>query len=721
MLVQVTVWFGAFFIYLMTTGPVIQAGDSGELITAAYQLGIPHPPGYPLFVLWEKFWITCLPFGSVAFRATLGTAVAAALAVGAVVSALHQIGRRMGVPRAWLMWSLVSMGWTMAWSRTLWGEAVEAEVYTLHVLMLTAIGWMMTCRPRHVWAVAVLIGCGVAHHHSFLLTLPFLAWALWYQPVQHGGKTGALFLLSVGLGLSVYGVMMMRSLADPLMDWGNPDTFRGVLEHALRKQYGTISRMPRSWDLFVRQLTVVGHMVWAQMTPLGLVLSIAGGAWDLLRQSSDGYGGRGLTRWRGWGWGSVMLWLTWTLGVALLLNFPLTDELMETVEVFFIPAHVLMAVGAMFGLWWWMSGPRWWNRAGAGLVMCLLPIGTWWQNEGLNDRTRNFLAHDYAGNILQSIDEAGQLLTKGDNQMFPLAYAAWVDRLRSDVKIYDDYAYIFTGLYGNDFSELAEVDQSSRREERIRALWRYGERPLCYTAAAAVSLFPEVAGQLQGLVYCLVPSPGLRPPSPSTGEGWGEGGQLWRRYVQRGVDDPRIHKTYLTSNIAAQYHYFLGKYWLSQKALNPAKREFARATQTGYAMESMYNNVAVEYFDLQEYDEALRTLELARSMNPLKAEISWNIGTVQLVIGRYEEAIASYREAIRLKSNYVDAHLKLGEAYFGLGQKAKAIQATQEALRLNPNHAQALANLQRIKFAPSPHPSPIEGEGGRRLGEGGKP
>ena len=124
-------------------------------------------------------------------------------------------------------------------------------------------------------------------------------------------------------------------------------------------------------------------------------------------------------------------------------------------------------------------------------------------------------------------------------------------------------------------------------------------------------------------------------------------------------------------------------------------------------MESMYNNVAVEYFDLQAYDEALRTLELARTVNPLKAEISWNIGTVQLVVGRYADAVASYQEAIRLKSGYLEAYLKLGEAYFGLGQTGEAIQATQEVLRSNPRHVQALVNLRRFESAiPNPR-SPI--------------
>ena len=35
-------------IYYETLQPSVPGGDSGELVTEAYQLGLPHPPGYPL-------------------------------------------------------------------------------------------------------------------------------------------------------------------------------------------------------------------------------------------------------------------------------------------------------------------------------------------------------------------------------------------------------------------------------------------------------------------------------------------------------------------------------------------------------------------------------------------------------------------------------------------------------------------------------------------------
>ena len=68
-----------FFLYLLTLAPSVTFFDSGEFITAVSSLGTAHSPGYPLFVNYAKPF-TWLPFGSIAFRVNIATAVSAALA-----------------------------------------------------------------------------------------------------------------------------------------------------------------------------------------------------------------------------------------------------------------------------------------------------------------------------------------------------------------------------------------------------------------------------------------------------------------------------------------------------------------------------------------------------------------------------------------------------------------------------------------------------------------
>ena len=66
-------------LYVTTLAPTTAMWDASEYITAAYTLGIPHPPGNPLFVLLGRV-ASLLPFGNVAMRVNHLAAVSSALA-----------------------------------------------------------------------------------------------------------------------------------------------------------------------------------------------------------------------------------------------------------------------------------------------------------------------------------------------------------------------------------------------------------------------------------------------------------------------------------------------------------------------------------------------------------------------------------------------------------------------------------------------------------------
>ena len=72
---------GVLALYVVTLAPTTAMWDASEYITAAYTLGIPHPPGNPLFVLLGRV-ASLLPFGGVAYRVNLLAAVCSALAAG---------------------------------------------------------------------------------------------------------------------------------------------------------------------------------------------------------------------------------------------------------------------------------------------------------------------------------------------------------------------------------------------------------------------------------------------------------------------------------------------------------------------------------------------------------------------------------------------------------------------------------------------------------------
>src|SRR5690606_28497308 len=67
-------------VYLSTMSRTVGQADTFEFQVVAPQLGIAHPTGYPLYLLLGKLF-SLLPFGSVAWRINVGTAVLATIAL----------------------------------------------------------------------------------------------------------------------------------------------------------------------------------------------------------------------------------------------------------------------------------------------------------------------------------------------------------------------------------------------------------------------------------------------------------------------------------------------------------------------------------------------------------------------------------------------------------------------------------------------------------------
>ena len=117
----------AFFgLYVATLAPDVLAADSGELQVVAAQLGVAHPPGFPLYVMVAHLFTRLLPFVSPAYAVNLFSAVTSALTVGVVyLSAARLTGRRLpGLVAA------VALGT----ATTFWSQATTANVRSLTAL-----------------------------------------------------------------------------------------------------------------------------------------------------------------------------------------------------------------------------------------------------------------------------------------------------------------------------------------------------------------------------------------------------------------------------------------------------------------------------------------------------------------------------------------------------------------------------------------------------------
>jgi hypothetical protein len=216
--------------YVITLAPTVTFWDAGELIAAQKVLGIPHPPGTPLFVLIGHVWGTLFPFGEFAWRTNLLSAVLGAAAAGFWFLVLHEAAARRlrgaGEDGGTLLASATAAAGVVIASFTFtnWQNSVETEVYSIALFSIAAIAWTMmrwrarrgTARATHLLLlVAYLLGITIGNHLLGLLVGPaviaFMAAELRYHPAadptlrreewSHAAVMAGLWALLTGVGL----------------------------------------------------------------------------------------------------------------------------------------------------------------------------------------------------------------------------------------------------------------------------------------------------------------------------------------------------------------------------------------------------------------------------------------------------------------------------------------------------------------------------------------
>jgi hypothetical protein len=256
LLLLLVAFFGALYV---ASAPVsVQHGDTGELVTSAYFLRVPHPPGYPLWNLLYHLPVRYLgnnPF----YTAALVTVGISLLWLGGLF---------------WLFRSAAAFAAlaVLASSLVVWRYATLPDVFALHLffLLLMTAAFLDPARLRKPLFL-FLVALSVAHHHTVVLALPLVLYALWQV------RGPRVLLLASGflvLALSPY-LLLLKFHPEDYGSWGNLNGVGDVVDHFLRKEYGTFRLQRRdeaggSWTMFF--LERLGRDGWAYLGCLGFVL-----------------------------------------------------------------------------------------------------------------------------------------------------------------------------------------------------------------------------------------------------------------------------------------------------------------------------------------------------------------------------------------------------------------------------------------------------------------
>ena len=128
----------------------------------------------------------------------------------------------------------------------------------------------------------------------------------------------------------------------------------------------------------------------------------------------------------------------------------------------------------------------------------------------------------------------------------------------------------------------------------------------------------------------------------------------------------------------------------TQDELDELRRQLDEADREFLANQKFEDGLKCYY--AKDYDGAIRLYNEALDLNPNWDFAYNNLAMAYNDLGQYERAIADYDKAIELNPNDADFYFNRGGTYKNLKQFDRAIQDYNQALKLNPNDADTYNN-----------------------------
>ena len=207
-------------VYVLTMEPTGSLWDTGEFISCAYKLGIPHPPGAPLFIMLGRLFTLFTP-GDAAIGVNLLSALSSGFTIMFLFWTITHFGRRLvqkadeelqGNQLFTVMAAGVIGALAYTFSDSFWYSAVEGEVYALSSFFTAIVFWMIlkwehedsrageddvkrTQAERWIVLTFFMMGLSIGVHLLNLLTIPAIVMVYYfrrYKPTWTGGTIAFL-------------------------------------------------------------------------------------------------------------------------------------------------------------------------------------------------------------------------------------------------------------------------------------------------------------------------------------------------------------------------------------------------------------------------------------------------------------------------------------------------------------------------------------------------
>ncbi len=442
--------------------------DGGDLITAVVTGGVPHPTGYPTYLIIAS-WFLKIPFGSLAFRANVLSAVCTILAAFIVFQiVLGENGRISSALIASLSFGVFPL---------IWSQALIAEVNALNGLFFVLLLFFFLARSSGSivdLTGGIVLGLGIGNHLTTLFMLPFM-----FMNNPPPGKFAAMetrgiqttYLLhqpwrmirrlaGLCLGLCIYLVIPFRARSHAPVNWGNAVNWGQFVWLVTGQMYA--GRL-EDWSI---AYLYKGFQVWSrflleQLSLVGILLVFV--AIFLLFKPTLLYM---IT-----GWAAVVY-----SAFSILYYSP--DS-----YVYLLPVLVV------FSIWMglssaWLAGQAarkkgFWGQLTLLSILALIG-GRAILSIPAMDLSSDRTAEQYAQDVMMSVPENAIVIARGDEATFSLWYACYANHQRADITLVSQDLFVqswYRQVLAYTYPQLS-IPNSSQIQELMAS---NPGRPICQT------------------------------------------------------------------------------------------------------------------------------------------------------------------------------------------------------------------------------------------------
>jgi hypothetical protein len=458
--------------FLYTMPPTVYWQDAGIYIAGIKVEGNVYPPGYPLYLITLQLWVHIIPFGNFAQKIHSFSAIMGGiLSVIVYLIALKQLNKNIvlfkniqalredlnihninGAERqvetiskseSILKRSIaILVSFVVSLNYNLWAQSINAEVYTLHALMLTIIIYLVyklgengridknntSNTIKYLIPIGVMYGLTFANHPMTILLVPVFLYILFLQKniLFHTRILFMACVLFIVSGLSWYAYLPIITGTHPYLNWGQPDTPERFLTHITGKTYVTNEQSFVFNDL-TRYQAALQEFIW-EFSWTGLLVALIGA---ILLWKKDKHA-------------TNILLIIFVMHIIFAVFYKQTTEY----NSWLIPSHIILGFFIGYTIFSTITALTRLKKIDALkrvltvfsviLIVCYILFQTfhWLENFKELNRKEYYYAEDFGKNILRNMDQNSLVIMTGDQESSTTMYAQTVLKYRTDLILF---------------------------------------------------------------------------------------------------------------------------------------------------------------------------------------------------------------------------------------------------------------------------------------------